>query len=159
MRKCLGTSRWLYKHCFHLMVEVHKGRRPLQLIPRPGHLWRKGKHKECSYQKCFILYIIEYAHSQWQVLRICSRKEFNGKQVWFKHAYVGNILPLSLAMCVDKVQEISLEVRSLTSGSVHDPLDVKKERSEPHLHQQLVAVVQADAKGKVALQHSLLWTL
>lgn len=49
--------------------------------------------------------------------------------------------------------------RCLTSGPVHDPLEVKKERPEPHLHQQLVAVVQADAKGKVALQHSLLRSL
>lgn len=53
----------------------------------------------------------------------------------------------------------SLEVRWPTSGSVHDSLDVKEERSEPHLHQELVAMVQADAKGKVALKHSLLWTL
>lgn len=52
-----------------------------------------------------------------------------------------------------------MEWRRLTSGPVHDPLDVKEERPEPHLHQQLVAVVQADAKGKVALQHSLLRSL
>lgn len=51
------------------------------------------------------------------------------------------------------------EVTWLTSGPVHDSLDVKEERSEAHLHQQLVAVVQADAKGKVALKHPLLWTL
>lgn len=47
----------------------------------------------------------------------------------------------------------------LTSWSVYDSLDVKKETSKSHLHQQLVAVVQTDAKGKDALQHSLLWLL
>lgn len=52
-----------------------------------------------------------------------------------------------------------LDGKRLTSGSVHDSLDVKEKRSEARLHQQLVAVVQADAKGKVALQHSLLRTL
>lgn len=60
---------------------------------------------------------------------------------------------------MDKVQDKRTEVMLLTSGSIHDSLDVKEERSEPHLHQQLIAVVQANAKGKVALQHALLWTL
>lgn len=39
----------------------------------------------------------------------------------------------------------------LTSGSIHDSLEIKEERSEPHLHQELVAMVQADAKGKIPL--------
>lgn len=46
-----------------------------------------------------------------------------------------------------------------TSGSVHDSLDVEEQGSEPHLHQQLVAVIEADANGEVALQHPLLRTL
>lgn len=39
---------------------------------------------------CFInhiVYIIEYAHSRCQVLKL---KEVDGNQLWFKHAYVRN---------------------------------------------------------------------
>lgn len=53
----------------------------------------------------------------------------------------------------------SLEVILPTSGSIHDTLDVEEQRSEPHLQQQLVAVVQADAQSKVPLHHPLLGTL
>lgn len=41
MKECSGTSRWLHKHCFQLMVKVHKGGSPLQLISCPRHLWTK----------------------------------------------------------------------------------------------------------------------
>lgn len=41
MNECSGTCRWLHKHCLHLMVKVHEGGGPLQLISGPGHLWTK----------------------------------------------------------------------------------------------------------------------
>ena len=46
-----------------------------------------------------------------------------------------------------------------TFGAVHDALDEEEEGAEAHLHQQLVAMAQADGQGKVPLHHTLLGAL
>ncbi len=155
------TSRRLHKHCFHLIVKVHEGRSPLQLISGPGHLWAKQNTESAHMKHVFDRSYADITH-YWAYIHPGSPTDNPGVWKWTeicKHANVRkNCCSLIQPFSVDKYTE-SQEVRWPTSRSVHDPLDVKEERSEPHLHQQLVAMIQADAKGKVALQHSLLRTL
>ena len=46
-----------------------------------------------------------------------------------------------------------------TFGAVHDALDEEEEGAEAHLHQQLVAMAEADGQGEVPLHRTLLGDL